>query len=470
MHKVLFILFNLLFLSNSLLAAGVGKYSLDPEHVSQLKSDLKASQFSGFVTVADKNSILLQEAFGLANVESQTLFNKSTQIDIGSISKTFTGLAVAKLIDAGKLNPDDTLSLYFADVPKDKASVTIHQLLTHSAGFPGAVGDDYDYVTQTQFIDLALSATLLFKPGSGYEYSNVGFSLVTAIISKITQQNYEAWLQDLVIKPLKLQKTGYARVYDPQIAESNMDGDILAQASWGGTKPGWHLIGNGGMISTAADLVQMGRMILQKPNQTMLQPYVQETGGISHYGYGIVMEQDPVLGKMHWHNGGNNYFYTDFYTLPEQGLVVILHSNNPMTQSGATGRLLATLRGKPLPPVSDVTTLPTIPLDSKTGKLALGFLDAVKQKKSDAWQALLNRSAHPAFLAMAPMEEHVQTHTMLHEEFKAHEFLSFRELQADNGGIAELVIKTKPNNATYTLSVHYKYVDEEPVLTGIGIE
>lgn len=470
MYKVLFILFNLLLLSNCVLAAETKKINLAPEHVTQLKQDLTESGFSGFVMIADTNAILLHEVFGTANVNSHSAFTQHTQIDIGSVTKTLTGLAASKLMDNGQLKPEDKLSHFFPDVSEDKANITIHQLLTHSSGFPAIVGSDYEYIDQAEFIELALKAPLEFKPGAGYGYSNVGFGLIAAIISKVTQKTYQKWLQDLVMKPLNLKSTGYASVYEQQKAESNMAGEILAQASWGGAKPGWHLIGNGGMVSTAADLLQLGRMLLTAPNRTMLQPYVRESGGMSHYGYGIVLEQDPVLGRLQWHNGGNNFFYTDLYTLPERDLVVILHSNNPLTQSGATERLLATLKGQPLPPLADVKTYANIPNNSSVGNLAQAFLAALKDKTSNTWKQLLTHDAHPEFLAMATMQDHLAMHAMLHDDFKAVDLIGFRELQADNGGIAELKIRGNTSNAIHTISLHYKIEGNRAMITGIGIE
>ncbi len=98
---------------------------------------------------------------------------------------------------------------YFKDVPDDKKEITLHHLLIHTAGFKDSLGDDYDKVGRDDFVKLALTSKLRSKPGKSYSYSNVGYSLLGAVIEQVTEMSYEKYLHDALFTPAGMTKTGY---------------------------------------------------------------------------------------------------------------------------------------------------------------------------------------------------------------------------------------------------------------------
>jgi CubicO group peptidase (beta-lactamase class C family) len=134
--------------------------------------------FSGSVLVAKDNQILLAQGYGMSDKEKEIPFTAETVSSIGSVTKQFTGAGILKLQMMGKLSVKDPITQYFPDVPKDKKGITLHHLLTHTAGFPGAIGPDFDPITREEFIQLAMQTPLKREPGTLYEYSNVGYSLL----------------------------------------------------------------------------------------------------------------------------------------------------------------------------------------------------------------------------------------------------------------------------------------------------
>ena len=100
--------------------------------------------FAGVVLVAVDGKITFQKSYGMADQDKKIPNNITTVFDIGSISKQFTAAAIVKLEMQGKLKTDDSITKYLEGVPEDKAQVTIHQLLTHTAGFPEYSGGDYE--------------------------------------------------------------------------------------------------------------------------------------------------------------------------------------------------------------------------------------------------------------------------------------------------------------------------------------
>ncbi|MBK9014969.1 MAG: serine hydrolase [Saprospiraceae bacterium] len=202
------------FLTSLLLVGFTCLLAQNDSNISQqLKTALKEAEqngWAGSVLVAQNGKILVEEGYGMADREAKKPQTAQTVFSIGSITKQFTAAAIMKLESMGKLSTNDKLSQYFPKAPKDKADITLHQLLTHTAGLPSAIGDDYDNVDATAFADLAFSTPLNNPPGKEYEYSNVGYSLLGIIIEQVSGMGYEQFLRETIWLPAGMTQTGYS--------------------------------------------------------------------------------------------------------------------------------------------------------------------------------------------------------------------------------------------------------------------
>lgn len=278
---------------------------------------LEAEGFSGVVAVTHNGEIIFEGGYGAANAETGAPFSIDTRVDMGSIVKTFTGMVAAQMIEDGDLSSDLTLGEVFDDVPDDKAGITLHQLLTHSAGFPPAVASDEEEIGRDELLARAFASELRFEPGTDYDYSNTGFSIVAAIIEMRTGRSIEDVVFDDFLAPAGITHTGYTRVYDLASPPEDMEfsaGQPLHDIVWGGHAPGWALFGNGGMVTTLRDLVtwrnamNAGEIVSAAALERQQTGYVREGAGApSDYGYGVVVEEHPQFGRIVWHNGGNGY-------------------------------------------------------------------------------------------------------------------------------------------------------------------
>jgi CubicO group peptidase (beta-lactamase class C family) len=241
------------------------------------REEAKQSGFTGNVMVAYKNKIILEEGFGLQDRENDIQFSPDAAFDIMSITKQFTAAGIMKLEEMGRLELTDTLSMYFEDVPNDKKAITLHQLLTHTAGFRSTYKLDYKVVSKADLLNGAFSKSLKFKPGSRYDYSNVGYSLLAIIIEKASGIPYEHFLHQQFFEPLGMTDTGYRipkwenerlivgykdmipyvgpflHYALPLVFQKQRWGNSLEQ-EWAEDGPWWNLRGNGGMISTMQDM------------------------------------------------------------------------------------------------------------------------------------------------------------------------------------------------------------------------
>lgn len=295
--------------------------------------------FSGVLLVAKDGNVVIAKGYGLANREKRIPFTSETVIDIGSITKQFTGAAIAGLEAQGKLSVNDALAKYFEDVPDDKAQITLFHLLTHSAGLKSDFGGDYEPATREWIAQQALQSKLLFTPGEGHRYSNSGFSLLAAVIEKVSGQSYEAYLSKQIWLPAGMHHTGNRLVQwpDETVAHgyrSATDWGTPLDKKWAEDGPYWNLRGNGGVLSTVWDLYRWhqallsDRVLSKEAKAKVFSRRVKEgPKSDSWYSYGWVLTDSSRGTKVIQHNGGNGVFYADFIRYVDEDLVIIAASN-----------------------------------------------------------------------------------------------------------------------------------------------
>jgi CubicO group peptidase (beta-lactamase class C family) len=264
---------------------------------------LEAYGFSGSLLVAKGGEVILQKGYGFADADRKAPFTADTAFDIGSITKQFTAAAVMKLEMQGKLSVQDPVSRWFDGVPEDKKAITIHHLLTHSAGLEDVFGDDYEEMPRDELVKKALASKLLWPPGTRYRYSNAGYSLLGAIVEKASGQPYEVFLKESLWKPAGMTRTGYLLQEKGPLARGVQDGKDWGTPldhAWASDGPWWNLRANGGVISTVGDLYKWhqaleGEAILSKEAKAKIfTPHVAEDEeGRSHYGYGWAIFKTP---------------------------------------------------------------------------------------------------------------------------------------------------------------------------------
>jgi CubicO group peptidase (beta-lactamase class C family) len=370
--------------SGGLVAADADKAPVDETRV--YLGRLEKLGFAGVVLVARGEAVLLAEGFGLADRERGLRWSPATVSTIGSITKQFTGAAILALQEDGRLRVTDPLSEHFDGVPADKAGITLHHLLTHSSGLTDPDGlDDWDPIPLAGYVRRVLAQPLLFEPGRGYNYANANFSLLGAIIEKLTGRGYEDFLRERLFLPNGMYETGYLR---PQWGEGRMAQGYLAGKNWGtvlgrpmlADGPAWPLRANGGIHSTAYDMLRWarallgGRVLSPESMKDYWAPHVSE-GGDTCYGYGWSIAKAPDGAKVVTHNGGNGIFFADTAIVPAADLVVLLMTN-VISENRSANSLLEQvgtrfLGGRPYPAIPEVVELGPAALEALAGRYGL---------------------------------------------------------------------------------------------------
>jgi CubicO group peptidase (beta-lactamase class C family) len=342
--------------------------------------------FAGVVLVARGDEPILAEGYGLADRERGLPWTPATVSTVGSITKQFTAAAILALEEDGRLDVSDTITEYFDGVPADKAEITLHQLLTHSSGLadPGDL-DDWDPIALRDFIRRVLDQPLLFEPGRGFHYANANFSLLGAIIEKLSGLTYEDFLRQRLFLPNGIYETGYTRPSwgDGRMAQGYEEGRL-----WGTILgrpmlpdgPAWPLRANGGIHSTALDMLRWGRSLIKgrvlstASMDKLWAPQVSEGGG-TFYGYGWSIAKAPDGTKIVTHNGGNGIFFADLAIVPDADLVVFLMTN-VISETRAANPLLEQIgsrfvAGRPYPEIPEIVDRDEEALKAVTGTYRL---------------------------------------------------------------------------------------------------
>jgi CubicO group peptidase (beta-lactamase class C family) len=167
------------------------------------------------VVVVKAGTVVYLRGYGCADLEHRVPITPQTRFDVASVAKQFTGLAVAMLVQQGKLSLDDDIHKYLSDVPDFGKPITINNLVHHTSGLR-----DWPETLALSDVDMAAPITLDmilemvrrqreldFAPGTEEQYSNTGYNLLAATVAKVTGQSFRGWTDHNLFQPLGMTHT-----------------------------------------------------------------------------------------------------------------------------------------------------------------------------------------------------------------------------------------------------------------------
>lgn len=309
--------------------------------------------YSGSILVGKNGKILISNGYGYADRENKIPNTPDTVFTFGSITKQFTAAAILKLQEQDKLKVSDKMSKFW-DVPReDQQDTNIHHLLTHTAGYRTMVGDDFDPDSRDDVINGAMDMRIRWKPGERHVYSNLGYSLLGAIVEIASGQPYEQYMRDHLFEPAGMQNTGYmlADWSDNVIAKGyEEDGTLWGSVNekpWADDGPYWNLRANGGIMSTVEDMFRWHRAIWgdtvlsEESREQFFKGHVPENREETwFYCYGWATAETERGTRFIGHNGGNGIFFADFRMYPQDGVVIIYTCNDAQRLTAEMERLV----------------------------------------------------------------------------------------------------------------------------------
>lgn len=314
----------------------------------------KLNKFNGTALVAKNGAILLNKGYGYCNAADKILNNDQSIFQLGSITKQFTAAIILKLQQEKKLNVSDKISKYFPAYPKGD-SITIQHLLTHTSGIYSYTSDRNFMANEItkphnreQMMALFKDKPLDFSPGSAWNYSNSGYSLLGYIIEGVTKKPYEEVVRQYIFTPLGMthsgfdfthlkspdKTTGYS-ILDDKRADITPIVDSTVSFS------------AGAIYSTTGDLYLWHKGLQQNIILSKEQQESTFTPVKNNYGYGWSI--DSIEGKRRvGHGGGIPGYTTNESRVPEDDIDIVLLSNaSDQSLNKITGDIYAILYNKP---------------------------------------------------------------------------------------------------------------------------
>ena len=361
----------------------------DPQvvaRVNEYMGRLENLGYAGGVLVVRNAKVVLTSSYGMANVAAGIRADTSTVYNLGSITKQFTAAAILRLEEMGKLRTTDSIGRFFPGAPADKRGITLHWLLTHTAGFNSDYSPtDYEPTTRDEYVRCIFAAALRSKPGSTYFYANSGYSLLAAVVELLTGQDYEGALRDLVLRPAGMLETGYKapRWESARIAHGYQNGrdwgTIVDRIAVEGA-PYWALRGNGGLHTTLGDIARWdaaldNRSVLTDSSRVkFMTGYVNEgPEGRSQYAYGWAVMKTSRGTRLVTHNGGNGVYVAELLRFVNDRVTIFVASTvSELTATTAVRVISRIVFGQPyeLPPAR-VAAAPSV-ITAAAGTYLLG--------------------------------------------------------------------------------------------------
>ncbi len=186
---------------------------MDP-WLTQLNAD---GAFNGAVLIARDGREIYASARGVTGLDGPAL-TTDTRFPLASVGKLFTQTAIARLIEAGRLSPDTTVSEIIPDYPQEQTrSATIAQLLNHRGGVADIFGPHFrdapmeQLTSNADYYRLVSAQPAMFAPGEREEYCNGCYVVLGEIIARVSGQTYEAYVAEHVFAAAGMSNTGFLR-------------------------------------------------------------------------------------------------------------------------------------------------------------------------------------------------------------------------------------------------------------------
>lgn len=288
------------------------------------------------VVVSRDGEILLNQGFGLADVELQVAARAEHVFRLASVTKQYAAAALLSLVEQGKVSLDDPISKFLPDFPV--AEVTVEQLLNHTSGIKSYTGIEGYMASGKIRADLSTEELVAvfadeavdFAPGEQWAYNNSGYVLVGAVIEAVTGQSWNDYLREALLLPNGIELTD--AYPDTAVVPGRVQGyngpleDLQRAPFLSMTQP--HAAG--ALMATAADVdrwqqtLHNGKVLGDEIYQQMITP--RGAAVESTYGFGITVGEwfgEPSLS----HSGGIFGFTTHALYLPDDKLSIVVLAN-----------------------------------------------------------------------------------------------------------------------------------------------
>jgi CubicO group peptidase (beta-lactamase class C family) len=320
-----------------------------PEIDEYIKQQMRVDDIPGLgVVVAQKEKVIYSKGFGITSIKTRFPVTPQSVFDLASVSKSFTALGVLLLRDNELIELDAPVQQYLPDFKPDdplSSHITVRHLLNHTSGLPGAFSAPLIFQQgEDEMAELVMAldrVKLNREPGSSFEYADVNYCLLGALIESVSGVSFEDYMYQNIFLPLGMSNTTLYRdentLLDRVDGHQSMYGQVVARniPIYRSALPaGW-------VMSCAQDMGQwlIAHLNLGHTDEGQVFPVndieevhspsiiVEENGHTMSYGMGWFINSIEGV-QVIWHGGDTPNFLADMILLPdfETGVVVLVNS------------------------------------------------------------------------------------------------------------------------------------------------
>jgi CubicO group peptidase (beta-lactamase class C family) len=307
---------------------------------------VRTADFSGCVTVTDHAETVFDECRGLAERRFAVPIDRQTTFHVGSVGKMFTAVAIAQLVEAGRLSWDSPLAPLVPEYPDQDAAkkITVWQLLHHTAGLGDFMVPEYfarreAFIDPVDYLDLIARQPKVGEPGAQWSYSNAGYVLLGRIIENLSGEDYGQYIQRHVFAPAGMQASGFDRLEEvtPKLAVGYFHDGVFsstwktdwAKTQWQGGPAGGGYSNNTDLLRFA-DALRDGRLVKPATLARMFDDQVPAGPGGYAAGFGDRLAHgSPIRG----HSGGIEGTTANLQMVWNANAAVALTSNQGPSQN-----------------------------------------------------------------------------------------------------------------------------------------
>jgi len=318
------------------------------EVAALLKEMISEKKVAGVVAGFSINGETIgQSAAGYTNIKAKEKFNLETKVRMGSIAKPMTALAVMQLVENGLLDLDASVQTYIPDYPtQPKTQITIRYLLSHTSGIAGykdgrESNTKVEYPTLYDALSLFKDRELLFEPGTQYSYTTYGYTVLGAVIEKVTGGTFEEYMQKNIWDKAGMTNTGVEKF---GIKMDNKSELYSCNNGRGKAKKAKennlsNRIPAGGLYTTIGDMLKFGNAVLdnvfvKESTLDLMREHHSLEKENNAYGFGwFLYAKKPNEGAIIGHPGGQIGCTSFLFIVPSKKAASVILANTSRAQS-----------------------------------------------------------------------------------------------------------------------------------------
>src|SRR5688572_30232884 len=305
--------------------------------------------------VSRDGQVVYENGYGMANLELDAPITAGSIFHVASVSKQFTGMAIALLARDRKLSLDDDVRKYITELPDYGHRITIRHLLNHTSG----LRDQWDLlymargrfeenrITEADVLEIvARQKTLNFVPGTEYLYSNTGYTLAGTIVKRVSGKSLREFADERIFKPLGMTHTHFHDDYTMVVKGRAAAYARGSDGKWHVSLPNYDTYGATSLFTTVGDLLKWDANFAkpvvgdERLLRDMIATPTLANGDTTGYGLGIATEVYRGA-QLVGHSGGDAGYRTYLGRFPEHGLSITVLCNGGPANPVALTRSVA---------------------------------------------------------------------------------------------------------------------------------